>query len=124
MKIIQTTNAPKALGPYSQGIQVDRLIFTSGQLGIIPDTGELAGEDVASQTDQVLKNLSAILQESGTSLDKVFKTTCFLLEMKDFEEFNRVYEGYFNVKPARSCVAVKEMAKGALIEIEAIAVCE
>lgn len=120
MIIIDTKNAPGAIGPYSQGFQVGNLVITSGQLPIDPSTGTMP-EGIAAQTEWSCKNVAAILEAAGTSMDKVVKTTCFLANMSDFAAFNEVYAKYFTSKPARSCVAVKELPKGALCEIEAIA---
>ena len=118
---IHTENAPAAIGPYSQAISVGDFIFTSGQIALDPKTGEMADGGVKEQADRVCKNLSAVLEASGSSLDKVIKTTCFLADMADFAEFNEVYAQYFTNKPARSCVAAKALPKGALVEIEVIA---
>lgn len=119
---INSQDAPKALGPYTQAIRFGRLLFSSGQIGIVPKTGELIGPDIRSQTEQVMKNIGAVLTEEGTSYDKVLKTTCYLTDMKDFQVFNEVYGKYFLEKPARSCVAVKEMAKGAIVEVDVVAI--
>ncbi|MBR2937476.1 MAG: RidA family protein [Oscillospiraceae bacterium] len=121
MKVIETKNAPGAIGPYSQGYTVNGLIFTSGQIAIDPATGEIPA-GIAEQTHQSCKNVGAVLQAAGTDFSKVVKTTCFLADMADFAEFNAVYAQYFISKPARSCVAVKSLPKGVLCEIEAIAV--
>ena len=121
MKIISTNNAPGAIGPYSQGFEVNGFIFTSGQIPVNPQTGEIP-DGIAAQAEQSCKNVEAILTSSGSGLEFVFKTTCFLANMTDFAEFNQVYARYFTSKPARSCVAVKELPKGVLCEIEAIAV--
>lgn len=118
---VYTKNAPEAIGPYSQGMVVGNLIFTSGQIPLNPETGVLEGNNITEQTHRVCKNLKAVLEESGSSLQKVVKTVCFLNEMADFAEFNAVYAEYFTGKPARSCVAVKELPKGALVEVEVIA---
>lgn len=118
---VYTKNAPEAIGPYSQGIVVGNLVFTSGQIPLNPETGVLEGNNITEQTHRVCKNLKAVLEESGSSLQKVVKTVCFLSEMADFAEFNAVYAEYFTGKPARSCVAVKELPKGALVEVEVIA---
>ena len=118
---INSQNAPKALGPYTQAIRFDRFLFSSGQIGIVPETGELVGTDIRTQTEQVMKNLGAVLKEAGMSYENVLKTTCYLVNMKDFQEFNEVYERYFSEKPARSCVAVKDMAKGAIVEVDIVA---
>ena len=121
MKQIETTNAPGAIGPYSQGYAVSGMVYTSGQIPVDPATGEIP-EGIVAQTHQSCKNVGAILAAAGTGFDKVFKTTCFLADMGDFAEFNQVYAQYFISKPARSCVAVKSLPKGVLCEIEAIAV--
>ncbi|MBQ7956906.1 MAG: RidA family protein [Clostridia bacterium] len=118
---VYTKNAPEAIGPYSQGMVVGNLVFTSGQIPLNPETGVLEGNNITEQTHRVCKNLKAVLEESGSSLQKVVKTVCFLSEMADFAEFNAVYAEYFTGKPARSCVAVKELPKGALVEVEAVA---
>lgn len=121
MKTIETTKAPGAIGPYSQGYEVNGIIYTSGQIPVNPENGEIL-EGIADQTEQSCKNVGAILEAAGSSFDKVFKTTCFLAEIADFAAFNEVYAKYFTSKPARSCVAVKDLPKGVLCEIEAIAV--
>ncbi len=118
---VYTKNAPEAIGPYSQGMVVGNLVFTSGQIPLNPETGVLEGNNITEQTHRVCKNLKAVLEEAGSSLQKVVKTVCFLNEMGDFAEFNAVYSEYFTGKPARSCVAVKELPKGALVEVEVIA---
>ena len=121
MEKIYTKNAPEAIGPYSQAIAVGNLVFTSGQIAINPESGNVEATDIKGQTEQVCKNLSAVLAAAGTSIDKVVKTTCFLAEMSDFAAFNEVYGSYFTGKPARSCVAAKALPKGVLVEVEAIA---
>ena len=121
MKKVETKMAPAAIGPYSQATEVGNLIFTSGQIPLNPETGVLEGSDIKEQTHRVCKNLTAVLEASGTSLKKAVKTTCFLSNMDDFAKFNEVYAEYFTEKPARSCVAVKELPKGALVEVEVIA---
>lgn len=121
MKTIETLNAPGAIGPYSQGYQVNGMVYTSGQIPVNPATGEIP-EGITAQTHQACKNVGAILEAAGTDFGKVFKTTCFLADMEDFAAFNQVYAQYFISKPARSCVAVKSLPKGVLCEIEAIAV--
>lgn len=117
---IDTPNAPGAIGPYSQGFVVGGLVFTSGQLPVDPATGAMF-EGIAAQAEWSCKNVGAILEAAGSGLDKVVKTTCFLADMNDFAAFNEVYARYFTSKPARSCVAVRALPKGALCEIEAIA---
>lgn len=121
MKKIKTDNAPAAIGPYSQAIQVDKFLFTSGQIPIDPATGEVEAEGIEAQAKQVMINLGAILEEAGADYSKVVKTTCFLADMNDFAAFNGVYEQYFTEKPARSCVAVKQLPKSVLCEVEVIA---
>ncbi len=118
---IETSNAPGAIGPYSQGKTFGDLVFTSGQIPIDPKTGEIAENDITVQTELVMKNLKAVLEAGGASLDTVIKTTCFLSDMGDFAAFNEVYAKYFTSKPARSCVAVKTLPKNVLCEVEAIA---
>ncbi|OUP29289.1 RidA family protein [Faecalibacterium sp. An192] len=120
MTVIATQNAPGAIGPYSQGFVTGNLIITSGQLPVDPASGTMP-KSIAAQAEQSCKNVGAILEAAGSGLDKVVKTTCFLAHMEDFAAFNEVYARYFTSKPARSCVAVKELPKGALCEIEAIA---
>ena len=119
--VVSTENAPAAIGPYSQGIVLGNVVYTSGQLGIDPATGNIEGTNVVAQTEQVMKNLDAVLKAAGSSLDLVVKTTCFLADMADFVSFNAVYSKYLTTAPARSCVAVKTLPKGALVEVEAIA---
>ena len=121
MKKVETKMAPAAIGPYSQATEVGNLIFTSGQIPLNPETGVLEGTEIKEQTHRVCKNLKAVLEALGTSLKKAVKTTCFLSNMDDFAKFNEVYAEYFTEKPARSCVAVKELPKGALVEVEVIA---
>ena len=120
-KIIYTKNAPDAIGPYSQGIVTGGLLFTSGQIAINPATGAVEAATIEEQTEQVCKNLGALLAAAGTSYEKVVKTTCFLADMGDFAAFNAVYGKYFVSKPARSCVAVKTLPKNVLCEVEVIA---
>ena len=119
--IIATTNAPGAIGPYSQGYCVNGFVYTSGQIPVNPADGSIP-EGIAAQAEQSCKNVGAILEAAGTGFEKVFKTTCFLADMGDFAAFNEVYAKFFVSKPARSCVAVKDLPKGVLCEIEAIAV--
>lgn len=121
MKKISTTEAPAAIGPYSQGMILGNLVFSSGQIPVIPATGEIAGATIVEQAEQSCKNVGAVLAAGGSSYEKVVKTTCFLADMADFPVFNSVYEKYFVSSPARSCVAVKDLPKGVLCEIEAIA---
>ena len=121
MKTVQTSAAPSAIGPYSQGIITGKLVFTAGQIPITAGTGEVNGVDITEQTEQVIRNLKAILEAAGSSLDKVVKTTCFLADMNDFARFNEVYAKHFPGRPARSTVAVKELPKSVLLEIDAIA---
>lgn len=121
MEKVYTKNAPDAIGPYSQAIKTGNLLFTSGQIAIVPETSQVEASDIEGQTDQVCKNLSALLEASGTSMEKVIKTTCFLADMNDFAAFNGVYGKYFTSKPARSCVAVKTLPKNVLVEVEVIA---
>ena len=124
MKVVHTEKAPAAIGPYSQAIIVKDMLFTSGQIPVIPETGELAGTTIQEQAEQVMKNLGAVLAEAGTSFENAVKTTCFLADMGDFAAFNEVYGKYFVNKPARSCVAVKTLPKNVLCEVEVIAVIE
>ena len=118
---VNTEKAPAAIGPYSQAIIIGDLVFTSGQIPINPETGDLTGTNISAQAEQACKNISAVLEAAGSSIEKTVKTVCFLQNMEDFTEFNEVYAKYFVSKPARSCVAVKALPKGALVEIEAIA---
>lgn len=120
MKIISTPNAPAAIGPYSQGYEAGGFVYTSGQIPVNPANGEIL-EGIEAQAHQSCKNVGAILEAAGVSYENVFKTTCFLANMSDFAAFNAVYEQYFVSKPARSCVAVKDLPKGVLCEVEAIA---
>jgi len=121
LKKVSTSKAPAAIGPYSQGIIVNGMLYASGQSPIIPETGENAQGDITVQAEQAIKNVGEILKEAGTGYEKVVKTTCFLAEMADFAAFNAVYEKYFTGKPARSCVAVKQLPKDVLCEVEVIA---
>lgn len=121
MKVVETTKAPGAIGPYSQGYVVNGFVYTSGQIPVDPVSGQIP-EGIAAQADQSCRNVGAILEAAGSGFDKVLKTTCFLADMADFAAFNEVYAKYFVSKPARSCVAVKSLPKGVLCEIEAIAV--
>lgn len=124
IKKISTDKAPAAIGPYSQAILCGNMLYTSGQLGMNPISGEIEGKDVTEQAEQALQNLGAILAEAGTSFDNIVKTTCFLADMADFAAFNAVYSKYITNAPARSCVAVKTLPKGGLVEVEAVAVVE
>ena len=121
MKIIHTPNAPAAIGPYSQAIVSNGTLYVSGQIPVNPATGAFSGNTIAAQAEQSCKNVGAILEAAGTSFAKVIKTTCFLADMSDFAAFNEAYAKYFLSKPARSCVAVKDLPKGVLCEVEAIA---
>ncbi len=120
-KIIYTKNAPDAIGPYSQAVRSGNLVFTSGQIAIDPESGTVKAQTIEEQTEQVCKNLGAVLTAAGSSLEKVVKTVCFLRNMEDFAAFNNVYGRYFTGKPARSCVAVRELPKNVLVEIETVA---
>ena len=124
MKTIQTSNAPAAIGPYSQAKVVNGFVFASGQIPLNPATGEVEGTTIEAQAEQVMKYVGAILKEAGVGFENVVKTTCFLAEMADFAAFNSVYEKYFTGKPARSCVAVKQLPKNVLVEVEVIAAAE
>lgn len=121
MKFVSTKNAPGAIGPYSQAIVSNGFLFTSGQIPINPETGDVEAEGIEAQTEQVCKNLKAVCEAAGTDLVNVVKTTCFLANMSDFAAFNEVYGKYFVGKPARSCVAVKDLPKGVLCEVELVA---
>ena len=121
MKKISTDKAPAAIGPYSQAIAVGNMLFTSGQIPINPATGNVEAVGITAQTEQVMKNLGEVLSAAGSSYDKAVKTTCFLADIADFAAFNEVYAKYFTEKPARSCVAVKDLPKGVLVEVEVIA---
>lgn len=121
MEKIYTKNAPDAIGPYTQAIKAGGFVFTSGQIAIIPESATVEATDIKGQTAQVCKNLSAVLEAAGTSLDNVVKTTCFLADMADFAAFNEVYGEYFVSKPARSCVAAKQLPRNVLVEIEVVA---
>lgn len=121
MRKISTPKAPAAIGPYSQAIIAEGFLFASGQIPIFPETGEIKGDTIEEQAEQVMKNIGAILEEAGADYTHVVKTTCFLADMQDFGAFNGVYEKYFTEKPARSCVAVKELPKAVRCEVEVIA---
>ncbi len=120
MKFISTDQAPAAIGPYSQGMVANGIVYSSGQIPVDPATGNVP-EGIAAQAEQSCKNVAAVIEAGGSSMEKVIKTTCFIADMGDFADFNAVYEKYFVSKPARSCVAVKALPKGVLCEIEAIA---
>ena len=121
LKYVDTKNAPAAIGPYSQGIILNGIAFFSGQIPLSPETGEVVGTTIEEQTEQVMQNVKALLESQGASFTDVVKTTCFLADMGDFAAFNEIYAKYFTGKPARSCVAVKDLPKGVLCEVEAIA---
>lgn len=121
MEKVYTPKAPEALGPYTQAIKCGNLVFTSGQIAINPQSGSVEATTIEAQTEQVCKNLCEVLAEAGTTIDKAVKTTCFLKEMSDFGAFNEVYGRYFTSKPARSCVAVKQLPKDVLVEVEVVA---
>ena len=121
MEYIETKQAPAAIGPYSQAVKANGLIFTSGQIALDPATGAVVAGGIREQTARICENLRAVLEAAGSSLEKVVKTTCFLADMNDFAAFNEVYGSYFTAKPARSCVAVKALPKGVLAEVEVIA---
>ena len=121
MKVVYTEKAPAAIGPYSQAMILNGVLFTSGQIPVNPATGEINGDTIETQAEQVMKNLGEVLKEAGSSFEKAVKTTCFLADMGDFPKFNEVYAKYFVNKPARSCVAVKTLPKNVLCEVEVIA---
>lgn len=121
LKKVATDKAPAAIGPYSQGIVVEKMLYSSGQIALDPASGEVVGSTIEEQTEQVMKNLGAILEAAGADYTKVVKTTCFLADMGDFAAFNQIYAKYFTEKPARSCVAVKTLPKNVLCEVEVIA---
>ena len=121
MKIISTTNAPAAIGPYSQAVVCGNMLFTSGQIAIDPATGIVVEGGIAEQTEQIMKNLGAVLEAAGAGYENAVKTTCFLADIADFAAFNEIYGRYFTGKPARSCVAVRDLPKGVLAEVEVIA---
>lgn len=120
-EVVYTKNAPDAIGPYSQAVKVNGLVFTSGQIAINPQTGNVETDTIEGQTEQVMQNLKNLLEASGSSLEKAVKTVCFLADMNDFAAFNEIYGKYFTGKPARSCVAVKTLPKNVLCEVEVIA---
>ena len=121
MEYVQTNSAPAAIGPYSQALVSGGLVFTSGQIPLDPATGAVVAGGIEAQTEQVMKNLAAVLAEAGSGLEKAVKTTCFLADMNDFAAFNEVYARHFTGKPARSCVAVRQLPKSVLVEVEVIA---
>ena len=121
-KIISTSNAPAAVGPYSQAVLAGNTLYCSGQIGLDPATGTMSGDDIRTQTEQVMKNIAAVLSAAGTGFENVVKTTCFLADINDFAVFNEIYATSFTGKPARSCVAAAALPKGALVEVEVIAV--
>jgi len=121
MKVISTNSAPAAIGPYSQAIVVDGLLFASGQIPLSPETGNVVSGGIKEQAEQVMKNIAAVLAAAGSDFTKVVKTTCFLITMDDFAAFNEIYAKYFTEKPARSCVAVSALPKGVSVEVEVIA---
>lgn len=120
-KIVHTNEAPEAIGPYSQAVICGGMVYTSGQIAINPATAQVESDNIEGQTEQVMKNLKAVLEQAGSSLQKAVKTTCFLADMADFAAFNEIYAKYFTGKPARSCVAVKQLPKNVLVEVEVIA---
>ena len=120
MKVVQTNTAPAAIGPYSQAMVSGNLIFASGQIPLSPESGQISGSTITEQTEQVCRNVKALLEAAGSSIEKVVKTTCFLADMNDFAAFNEVYAKYFTGKPARSTVAVKTLPRNVLVEIETI----
>ena len=122
MKKIYTEKAPAAVGPYSQAVVANGMVYTSGQIALDPATGQLVGDTIEEQTEQIMKNLIAVLEEAGTKAENVVKTLCFLTDINDFAAFNEVYARYFTGKPARSCVGVQSLPKGARCEVEVIAV--
>lgn len=124
MQVISTDKAPAAIGPYSQAMKVNGMVFTSGQIPLNPKTGEIQGTTIEEQAEQVMQNLEAVLEAAGSSYEKTVKTTCFLSDMGDFAAFNEIYAKYFTGKPARSCVAVKTLPKNVLCEVEVIAEAE
>ena len=122
LKFTSTDKAPAAIGPYSQAVAVNGFLFTSVQVALMPGTGEIAGTTIEEQAERVMQNLKAILEENGVGFENVVKTTCFIADMNDFAAFNEIYGKYFTSKPARSCVAVKQLPKNLLCEVEVIAV--
>lgn len=124
MQTVHTPLAPAAIGPYSQAVKANGMVFTSGQIALVPETGAVVEGGIREQTTRICENLEAVLAAAGSSLEKVVKTTCFLADMADFAAFNEVYGSYFKGKPARSCVAVRTLPKNVLAEIEVIALCD
>ena len=124
MQTVHTPLAPAAIGPYSQAVKANGMVFTSGQIALVPETGAVVEGGIKEQTTRICENLKAVLAAAGSSLEKVVKTTCFLADMADFAAFNEVYGSYFTGKPARSCVAVRTLPKNVLAEIEVIALCD
>ena len=122
-EIISSSNAPAAVGPYSQAIKAGALLFCSGQIALDPASGVLVGDDIKTQTEQVMKNISAVLSAAGATFEDVVKTTCYLADINDFAEFNNIYAQYFTGKPVRSCVAASALPKGARVEVEVTAIC-
>lgn len=122
VKTVYTKQAPEAIGPYSQAMVAGNIVFTSGQIPIVPETGEIAQGGISAQAEQSVKNVGEVLKAAGAGFENVVKTTCFLKDMKDFAAFNEVYAKYFTGKPARSCVAIRELPKDVLVEVEAVAV--
>ena len=121
MEVVYTKEAPDAIGPYSQAIKANGMVFTSGQIAINPANGQVEAKTIEEQTEQVMKNLGAVLKQAGSSFEKAIKTVCFLADMNDFGKFNEIYGKYFTSKPARSCVAVKTLPKNVLVEVECVA---
>ena len=121
-EVISTNNAPAAVGPYSQAVKSENLLFCSGQIALDPASGNLVGNDIKTQTEQVMHNISAVLSASGATFEDIVKTTCFLADINDFTEFNAVYAKYFTGKPARSCVTVSALPKGTLVEADIVAI--
>lgn len=124
LKKLSTKNAPAAIGPYSQAVVAGNMLYTSGQIPLDPETGAMVGTNVTEQAERVMRNLAAVLEAAGTGFENVVKTTCFLADISDFSAFNEVYGKYITTAPARSCVAVKDLPKGALVEVEVVAVIE
>ena len=124
MQTVHTPFAPAAIGPYSQAVKANGMVFTSGQIALVPETGAVVEGGIREQTTRICENLEAVLAAAGSSLEKVVQTTCFLADMADFAAFNEVYGSYFTGKPARSCVAVRTLPKNVLAEIEVIALCD